>query len=103
MKSLFVLPLTAAGLLLTAGAASGQGASMGAQPTGRAVLEQNADESVQDVTDMPYTEMGQSAKTSSRSISNISYGGTPDVRGEAGAPGTPPCVSGPQCNIFRGR
>lgn len=103
MKSLFVLPLAAAGLLLTVSAANGQsGASMGMQPAGRAALEQNADESVQDITDMSYSEMGQSAKTSSHSITSISYGGTPDVKGEAGAPSGPRCV-GPQCSIFRGR
>lgn len=103
MRSLFVVPLAAAGLLLAAGVASGQGASMGAQPAGRAALEQNANESVQDITDMSFGDMGQSAKTSSHSLTNISYGGTPDVQGEAGAPGMPPCVSGSQCNIFRGR
>jgi hypothetical protein len=103
MKALFVLPLAAAGLLLTAGVACGQGAGMGAQPTGRAALEQNANESVQDITDMWYGDLGQPAKTSSHAFTNISYGGTPDVRGEAGAPGVPPCASGSQCNIFRGR
>lgn len=103
MKSLFVLPLAAAGLLLTASVACGQGVGMGAQPAGRAALEQNADESVQDITDMSYGEMGQSAKTSSHSITDISYGGTPDVHGETGAPSAPPCVAGSQCNIFRGR
>lgn len=103
MKSLFVLPLAAAGLLLTAGAANGQGAGMGVQPAGRAALEQNADESVQDITDMSYGEMGESAKTPSHSLTNLSYGGTPDVQGEAGAASAPPCVAGTQCSIFRGR
>jgi hypothetical protein len=103
MKSLFVLPLAAAGLLLAAGIANGQGASMGVQPAGRAALEQNADESVQDITDMSYGEMGQSAKTSSHSVTDISYGGTPDGQGQTGAPRVSSCVSGSQCNIFRGR
>jgi hypothetical protein len=103
MKLLFVLPWAVAALLLTASAANGQGASMGAQPAGRAVLEQNADQSAQDITDMSYSEMGQSAKTQPHPITNVSYGGTPEIQGEAGAPGVPPCVSGAQCDIFRGR
>jgi hypothetical protein len=99
MKSLFVIPWAVAGLLFTAGAAHGQGM----QPAGRAAQEQNANESVQDITDMSYSEMGQSAKTPSHSLTNVSYGGTPDVQGQAGAPAASPCVSGPQCNLFRGR
>jgi hypothetical protein len=101
MKPLFVLPWAAVGLLLTAGMASAQSAGVGAQPTGRAVLEQNANESAQDITDMPYSEM--SGKASARSLTNVSYGGAPDVRSDAGSPDSRPCTAGPQCNVFRGR
>ncbi|RFU45120.1 hypothetical protein [Paraburkholderia sp. DHOC27] len=103
MKSLFLVPCAVAGLLLTTGAADGQSASMGAQPTGRAALERNANQSVQDVTDMSYSEAGQPASAQPHAITNISYGGEADVRSDAGAPPMPPCIAGPQCNIFRGR
>jgi hypothetical protein len=100
MKPLFILPWAAAGLLI-AGAACAQTAAVGVQPTGRAVLEQNANESAQDITDMPYSDTA--GKASSRGLTNVSYGGAPDVRSEAGSPDSPPCTAGPQCNIFRGR
>jgi hypothetical protein len=103
MKSLFVLPLAAAGLLLAAGVANAQAIHADLQPAGRAMLEQNADESAQDITDMPYSEMGQPAKTPSRSITRASYGGTADFEGEAGGPSAARCASGSQCSIFRGR
>jgi hypothetical protein len=101
MKPLFILPWAAAGLLLAAGAASGQSSGMGVQPSGRAALEQNANESAQDITDMPYSEIP--GKASSRALTNVSYGGAPDVRSEAGSPDSSPCTAGPQCNVFRGR
>lgn len=97
MKSLFVLPWAAV-LLLSAGAAHGQAA----QSAGRATLEQNANESVQDVTDMPYNEIAPAARTPSGALTRVSYGGTPEVQGEAGSPVSPPCVAGVQCDIFHG-
>jgi hypothetical protein len=101
MKSLLVLPLAGAGLLLAAGMADGQ-SMMGTdvQPRGRAILEQNADQSAQDATDMPYSETGQTGMLTAHFITNASYGGTADFVGESGAPR---CATGPQCNIFRGR
>jgi len=103
MKLLFVVPLAAAGLLAMAGAANGEVVGVGMQPTGRAMLEQNADESAQDITDMPYGDLGQPRKAPSHSIANASYGGEADVHGETGAPRQPRCPSGSQCTNFRGR
>lgn len=100
MKALFVLPLASAGLLLAAGMANGQNMGADAQPRARAILEQNANQSAQDATDMSYSETGQPGKLTARSITNASYGGTADSRGDSGGP---LCVTGPQCNIFRGR
>jgi hypothetical protein len=100
MKSLFVLPLASAGLLLAAGMANGQNMGTDAQPRGRAILEQNADQSAQDATDMPYSETGQTGTLTARSITNASYGGAADFGGASGAPR---CATAPQCNIFRGR
>jgi hypothetical protein len=101
MKSLFVLPLASAGLLLAAGMANGQNMmDTDVQIRGRAILEQNANQSAQDATDMPYSETGQTGMLAAHSITNVSYGGTTDFVGESGGPR---CATGPQCNIFRGR
>jgi hypothetical protein len=101
MRSLFVLPLASAGLLLAAGMANGQNMmDTDMQPRGRAILEQNADQSAQDATDMPYSETGQIGTLIARPITNASYGGTADSVGESGGPR---CATEPQCNIFRGR
>lgn len=100
MKSLFVVPLAGAGLLLATALANGQDVQTNAQPRGRAILEQNADESAQDATDMSYSEPDQSGKLPARVISNVSYGGTADSTGESGGPR---CAPGLQCNVFRGR
>jgi len=100
MKSLFVLPWASAGLLLAAGMASGQDRTMDVQPQGRAILEQNANQSAQDATDMPYSETGPTGKPTAGSITHASYGGTADFGAESGGPR---CATGPRCNIFRGR
>ncbi|WP_144162009.1 hypothetical protein [Paraburkholderia sp. BCC1885] len=100
MKSLFVLPLTSAGLLLAAGMANGQDRGTDMQPRGRAFLEQSANQSAQDATDMSYSETGPAGTLTARSITNASYGGTSGSGSEAGSP---QCPAGPQCNIFRGR
>jgi hypothetical protein len=100
MKSLFLLTLASAGLLLAAGMANGQNTGTGVQPRGRAILEQDANQSAQDATDMPYSETGQTGALTAHSISNASYGGTANSGGDSGGPR---CAMGPQCNIFRGR
>jgi hypothetical protein len=101
MRSLFVLPLASAGLLLAAGMANGQNMmDTDMQPRGRAILEQNANQSAQDATDMPYSETGPNGMLVARPITNASYGGTADSIGESGGPRS---ATGPQCNIFRGR
>ncbi|SDH96600.1 hypothetical protein [Paraburkholderia phenazinium] len=100
MKSLFAVTLAGVGLLLATALANGQDVQTNTQPRGRAILEQNADESAQDATDMSYTEPGQAGNLPARAISNVSYGGTVDFTGESGGPR---CAPGSQCNIFRGR
>lgn len=100
MKALIVLPLASAGLLLAASVANGQEIRPDMQARGRATLEQSADETAQDATDMPYGETGQPGTPQARAITNASYGGSADFGGQAGAPR---CAPGLQCNIFRGR
>jgi hypothetical protein len=100
MKTLIVLPLAGAGLLLAASVANGQEIRPDMQARGRAILEQNANETAQDATDMPYSETGQPGTPQARAITNSSYGGSVDSDGQSGGPR---CVAGPQCNIFRGR
>lgn len=98
MKTFLVLPLAGAGLLLAAGASNGQG--MEAQSAGRAIFEQNANESAQSATDMRYLDSGQSGQASSGVLTNTSYGGAADSLGQSGGPLR---CSGPlQCNIYRG-
>ncbi|MGF6726527.1 hypothetical protein P3T43_005917 [Paraburkholderia sp. GAS41] len=99
MKSLFVLSLASASLLLAAGMANGQNMGTDAQLRGRTMLE-NANQSAQDATDMSYSEPGQPGKLTARSITNASYGGEADSEEDSGGPR---CTTGPHCNIFRGR
>jgi hypothetical protein len=99
MKSFFVVPLAGAGLFLATALANGQDAQTNTQSSGRAILEQNANESAQDTTDMPYSETGQAGNLPAR-VNNVSYGGTADFTGESGGPR---CATGTQCSIFRGR
>lgn len=100
MKVLIVLPLASVGLLLAASATNGQDIRSDAQARGRAILEQNADETAQDATDMPYSETGRVGTPQTRFITNASYGGSADSDSQSGGPR---CVTDPQCNIFRGR
>ncbi|HEY1999904.1 hypothetical protein [Paraburkholderia sp.] len=97
MKTLFVLTAAGAGLLLAAGATNGQGMDM--QSPGRAIFEQNANESAQSATDMRYSDSVQSDKGPSGAFANTSYGGTADTQGQAGGPR---CTFAPHCNIYRG-
>ena len=100
MKSLFVLMLAGAGLLLASSVVNGQEMRADGQARGRAILEQNADDTAQDATDMSYGEVGRYGTPRARYITNASYGGTADVDEESGGSR---CTAGPQCNIFRGR
>lgn len=65
---------------------------------GRAVMQQNANESAQSTTDIPLGETGPS-----QSLQNVSYGGMPAGQSESGEPYTAPCTSGPQCRTYFGR
>jgi hypothetical protein len=100
MNALIVVPLASAGLFLAAGVANGQDNGADAQARGRAILEQNANQTAQDATDMPYSETGQLGAPQVRFITHASYGGSADSGGESGGPR---CAPGSQCNIFRGR
>lgn len=100
MKALIVVPLASVGLLLAASATHGQDIRPDAQARGRAILEQNADDTAQDATDMPYSETGMIGTPQARFITNASYGGS---AGSGSQSGGQRCVTGPQCNIFRGR
>jgi len=100
MKALIVLPLASAGLLLAASVTNGQEIRPDMQARGRAILEQNANETAQDATDMPYGETGQPGVSQAHAMTNASYGGSVDFDGQSGGPR---CATRPQCNIFRGR
>ena len=88
-------------LLVAAGAANG-GTQYDVQPSGRAIMEQNADQSAQSSTDMYYGETGRNVNASEQSKTGASYGGVAGVRSEAGGPRPRPCSTGHQCNIYFG-
>ncbi|MGF6297602.1 MULTISPECIES: hypothetical protein [Paraburkholderia] len=82
MKSRLVLT-AACSLLLVAGVSNAVERQQDEQSSAHATMKQNANESAQSSTDM-------------------SYGGVPDTRMEAGNTPTRACSARPQCNIFFG-
>jgi hypothetical protein len=97
MKSRLFLLLMGAVLLVTAGAANGAETWTTTQPSSRAQMQQNANESAQAATDMSYTEKGQNA-----TATNTSYGGVAGGQSDRGAPHGRSCATGPECNIYFG-
>jgi hypothetical protein len=83
MKSTFVSTVACAVLLVSAACTSAQETQQSVQPTARASLVENANESAQSITD-------------------VSYGGVPDTQSASGStrsPGPPTCVTGPRCDL----
>jgi hypothetical protein len=102
MKSHSILPWPGVVLLVAAGVANGLETQKDVQPSGRAVMEQNADESAQSSTDMYYRETGQNPNASAQTQADTSYGGVADTRFATGGRRLRPCPAGFQCNIFFG-
>jgi hypothetical protein len=76
---------------VSAVAADGQPA---APASGRALMQQNANESEQATTDIPLGETVQG-----QPVRNVSYGGVAAWQSESGNRETQPCGSAPQCKI----
>ena len=92
---LFLVPRT-----VSAMGADGQ---PGAGMSGRAVMEQNANESAQATTDMSFGDAGQGTETRAQEVRNVSYGGVAAGQSESGGRQNQPCSSGPQCRIYFGQ
>ncbi|HZZ11314.1 MAG TPA: hypothetical protein VFE79_11545 [Paraburkholderia sp.] len=82
----------------TAGAQEGQ---QPAATSGRAVMQQNANESAQATSDMSYGTSGQTAPAGQ--AQNTSYGGVAAGRSDAGERPDRSCTRGPQCQIYFGQ
>lgn len=93
---LFLVPRTASAL-----DAEGQ---QGAGISGRALMEQNANQSAQATTDMQYGESAQDAMPGDESARKVSYGGVAAGQSEAGGRQNQPCTSSsPQCKVYFGQ
>jgi hypothetical protein len=92
---LLLVPKTAAAL----GIESQQSTGM----SGRALMQQNANESAQATTDMSFSESGQ-GMPGAQPVRNVSYGGVATGQSESGGRQGQPCTSsGPQCRIYFGQ
>lgn len=93
---LLLAPITAAALDMD----GQQGAGM----SGRALMQQDANESAQATTDMSFGESGQGVMPGGQPVQNVSYGGVAAGQSEAGGPQSQPCTSSsPQCRIYFGQ
>ncbi|WP_434115696.1 hypothetical protein [Paraburkholderia caffeinilytica] len=103
MKLRLLMALASAALFLapnTAGALDGQPDDAG---SGRAMMQRNANESVQDTTDMSFGETGRTMMPAAQPVQDVSYGGVAAGAVEAGGRQERPCTSGPQCRIYFGQ
>jgi hypothetical protein len=93
---LFLVPRTASAAEL-----DGQ---PGAGTSGRALMQQNANESAQATTDMSYGEAAQGMDTRTQAVQGVSYGGVAAGQSESGGGRQDrPCSTGPQCRIYFGQ
>jgi hypothetical protein len=101
MKLRLLMVVASALLLLAPNTASAvqQDDQPGAATSGRAQMEQNANESEQATTDMSYSEPGQGTQA----VQNVSYGGVAAGQSESGSRHYQPCNSGPQCKVYFGQ
>nr|WKF61717.1 hypothetical protein HUO10_006249 [Paraburkholderia busanensis] len=110
MKFHWMLAIASAVLLLvpvTAGALQPDDAQ-GGSPSGRTMMQQNANESVQATTDMSFSDPGQAGN-----VRNASYGGIAagqsdmgirqDAHGTQGTRNDRPCANGPLCRTYFGQ
>lgn len=103
MKLRLLMVVASAVLFLAPRTAGATG--MDGQPdtgmSGRALMQQNANESAQATTDMSFGEAAQG--TGTQAVRNVSYGGVAAGQSESGGRPSQPCTSGPQCRIYFGQ
>lgn len=92
MKTRLISAITLAAAFATsfAGAASAQSANDAQQRPVAASAQPSA------------SAFQRDANASEQSTTDMSYGGVPETKGDAGAPAAKPCTHGPQCDIFFG-
>ncbi|RKE38456.1 hypothetical protein B0G76_4778 [Paraburkholderia sp. BL23I1N1] len=99
MKLRLLMALASAALILAPNTAGALDTQQGAAASSRALM-QNANESAQDITDMPY---GEGMMPSAQPVQNVSYGGVAAGAVQAGGREQQPCSSGSQCRIYFGQ
>ncbi|EIF34439.1 hypothetical protein BCh11DRAFT_02241 [Burkholderia sp. Ch1-1] len=76
----------------------------GAGVSGHMMMQQNANESAQATTDMPFSESGQGMTPGAQPVRSVSYGGVAAGQSDAGGRQNQPCTSaGPLCRIYFGQ
>jgi hypothetical protein len=70
----------------------------GAAESGRALMQQNANESAQATTDIPLGDTGQG-----QAVQNVSYGGVAAGQTESGNRHNQPCNPASPCKIYFGQ
>ncbi|MFL9933035.1 hypothetical protein P0D88_28310 [Paraburkholderia sp. RL18-103-BIB-C] len=106
MKLRLLMVIASALLFLVPRTASAMGleGQPGADMSGHALMQQNANESAQATTDMSYGEAAQGMDTRTQAVQNVSYGGAAAGQSESGGVQQgKPCSSGPQCRIYFGQ
>ncbi|SMG61495.1 hypothetical protein [Paraburkholderia susongensis] len=71
--------------------------------SGRALMQQNADESAQATTDMSFGRGWQAQQDRDQAMRDVSYGGVSDGQSEAGNRRSRSCAFGPQCKVYFGQ
>ncbi|SRR6266702_1342017 len=100
MKLALLMALASAVLFLAPTAAGAGQGEQGAGMSGRALMQQNANESAQATTDVPLGGTGQNATPAAEAVG---YGGVAAGQSEAGGRQSRSCSSGPQCRIYFGQ
>jgi hypothetical protein len=103
MKLRLLTALASAALFLLPSTAGASGSGQGEAVSGRALMQQNANESVQDTTDMSFSDSGRTVVPVAQPVRNDSYGGVVAGSTEAASSQERPCSSGSQCRIYFGQ
>jgi hypothetical protein len=105
MKVRLLMVVASAVLFLAPRSASATGldGQPGTEMSGRALMQQNANESAQATTDMSFGAAAQGSDTGTQAVQNVSYGGVAGGQSESGGRQSQPCTSGPQCRIYFGQ
>ena len=103
MKLRLLMTLASAALFLAPSTAGALDSQQDEAVSGRVLMQQNANESAQDTTDMSFGESGRTMMPAAQPLQNVSYGGVAAGATEAGGRQERPCTSGPQCRIYFGQ